>query len=50
MITEAKNLGLINEEIFSIIVITILLVTLITPILLNISFKDSVKKENPVNA
>ncbi len=43
MIDEAKELGLINSEVFSIILITILLVTLITPILLHISF--STKKE-----
>ena len=31
----------INEEIFSIVIITVLLVTLITPILLNYSFKKN---------
>jgi len=42
MADEAKKIGLINEEIFSIVIITVLLVTLITPILLHFSFK---KKE-----
>lgn len=45
MITEAKELGLINEEVFSIIVITVLLVTLITPVLLNLSFHKAPKEE-----
>ena len=39
MIDEAKRIGLINEEIFSIIVITVFLVTFITPILLYLSFQ-----------
>lgn len=40
MADEAKKIGLINEEIFSIVIITVLLVTLITPILLHYSFKS----------
>ncbi len=36
---EAKKIGLINEEVFSIVIITVMLVTLITPILLHYSFK-----------
>lgn len=39
MASEAKKIGIINEEIFSIVIITVLLVTLITPILLHYSFK-----------
>ncbi len=39
MADEAKKIGLINEEIFSIVILTVLLVTLITPILLHYSFK-----------
>lgn len=39
MMDEAKKIGLISEEIFSIIVITVFLVTFITPILLHLSFK-----------
>jgi len=45
MANEAKKLALINEEIFSIIIITVLLVTLITPILLHYSFKIKNKNE-----
>lgn len=37
----AKGNGLINEEVFSIVVITVMLVTLITPILLHYSFKKN---------
>lgn len=40
MIDEAKKIGLITEEVFSIIVITVFLVTIITPILLHLSFKN----------
>lgn len=40
MIDEAKKIGLITEEVFSIIVITVFLVTFITPILLHLSFKS----------
>lgn len=52
MIDEAKKIGLINEEIFSIIVITVFLVTFITPILLHLSFKnkESIIKEDEVSA
>ncbi len=48
MANEAKKLELINEEAFSIVLITILLVTLITPILLHYSFekKNIVEGEN----
>ena len=48
MADEAKKIGLINEEIFSIVIITVLLVTLITPILLHYSFKtkNSLEIEN----
>lgn len=45
MANEAKKLALINEEIFSIIIITVLLVTMITPILLHYSFKTKEDKE-----
>ena len=45
MANEAKKLALINEEIFSIIIITVLLVTMITPILLHYSFKTKENKE-----
>lgn len=44
MANEAKKIELINEEAFSIIIITVLLVTVITPILLHYSFKG--KNEN----
>jgi len=47
MIDEAKRIGLINEEIFSIIVITVFLVTFITPILLHLSFR---KQKEPIEA
>ena len=36
---EAKKISLINDEVFSIVIITVMLVTLITPILLQYSFK-----------
>lgn len=36
---EAKTINLINEEVFSIVIITVMLVTLITPILLHYSFE-----------
>lgn len=39
MADTAKKINLINEEVFSIVIITVMLVTLITPILLNYSFK-----------
>ena len=42
---EAKKVGLINEEVFSIVIITVMLVTLITPILLNYSFRRNNKIE-----
>lgn len=45
MADEAKKIGLINEEIFSIVIITVLLVTLITPILLHASFIKKDKLE-----
>lgn len=41
MADEAKKINLINEEVFSIIIITVMLVTLITPILLHYSFKKN---------
>lgn len=41
---EAKKINLINEEVFSIVIITVMLVTLITPVLLHYSFK----KNNPI--
>lgn len=44
MANEAKKIGLINEEAFSIVIITVLLVTIITPVLLHYSFKS--KNEN----
>lgn len=51
MIDEAKQLGMINEEVFSIIVITIFLVTFITPILLHLSFrKEKTEEQKEVNA
>lgn len=42
---EAKKTNLINEEIFSIVIITVMLVTLITPILLHYSFKRNHEKD-----
>lgn len=42
---EAQKIGLINEEIFSIVIITVLLVTFITPILLHYSFEKKVNVE-----
>lgn len=39
MAEEAEKIGLIDEKIFSLVIITVLLVTLITPILLHCSFK-----------
>lgn len=41
MADEAKKINLINEETFSIVIITVMLVTLITPILLHYSFKKN---------
>lgn len=38
MIEEAKNMGLIDNEVFTIILFTVILVTFISPILLQISF------------
>ncbi|MBO5478445.1 MAG: cation:proton antiporter [Clostridia bacterium] len=50
MIDEAKQIGMINEEVFSIIVITVFLVTFITPILLHLSFrKEKSEKLEEVN-
>lgn len=47
---EAKTINLINEEVFSIVIITVMLVTLITPILLHYSFerKNNILT-NPMN-
>jgi len=50
MIDEAKNKGLINDEIFTIILLTVVFVTFIAPILLQLSFfisdkLDQKKKE-----
>lgn len=47
MANEAKKMNLINEEIFSIVIITVMLVTLITPVLLHYSFerKNRVEEE-----
>ena len=42
---EAKKTNLINEEVFSIVIITVMLVTLITPILLHYSFKRNSNQE-----
>lgn len=39
MADEAEKVGLIDENVFSIVIITVLLVTLITPILLHCSFR-----------
>lgn len=41
---EAKKINLINEEAFSIVIITVMLVTLITPVLLHYSFKKNEKE------
>ena len=41
MVEEALRIGIINNEVFTIIVISILLVTLISPILFTLSFKPS---------
>lgn len=38
---EAEKIGLINEEVFSIVIITVMLVTLITPLLLHYSFNKT---------
>ena len=38
---EAKKINLINEEVFSIVIITVTLVTIITPIMLHYSFKKN---------
>lgn len=40
---EAKKINLINEEAFSIVIITVMLVTLITPIMLHYSFRTTEK-------
>ena len=48
MANEAKKISLINEEIFSIVIITVLLVTLITPKLLNYSFQTKNKIEENI--
>ena len=45
MANEAKKIDLINEEVFSIVIITVMLVTLITPILLHYSFKTNNKEK-----
>ncbi len=50
MANEAKKLSLINEEIFSIIIITVLLVTMITPVLLHYSFKTKETKNESLNS
>ncbi len=49
MADEAKKLGLINEEIFSIVIITVLLVTIITPMLLHYSFMKNTVIEDAKN-
>lgn len=41
---EAKKINLINEEVFSIVIITVMLVTLITPVLLHYSFEKNEKE------
>ena len=41
MAAEAQKMNLINEEVFSIVIITVILVTLIAPILLHYSFKKN---------
>lgn len=41
MANEAKKINLINEEVFSIVIITVMLITLITPILLHYSFEKN---------
>lgn len=46
---EAKKINLINEEVFSIVIITVMLVTLVTPILLNYSFKKNNKETEKVS-
>ena len=40
MVEEALSLNIINYEVFSIVVVSILLITLVSPILFNISFKS----------
>lgn len=45
MAAEAKKINLINEEVFSIVIITVMLVTLITPVLLHYSFEKNNKIE-----
>lgn len=45
MVDEAKRIGMINEEVFSIIVITVFLVTFITPVLLHLSFRKQKVEE-----
>ena len=49
MAAEAKKINLINDEVFSIVIITVMLVTLITPILLHYSFKRNDKIEESKN-
>lgn len=44
----AKEIQLINEEVFSIVVITVMFVTLITPILLHYSFQKSHRLEEAI--
>lgn len=48
MADEAEKVGLIDENVFSIVIITVLLVSLITPILLHCSFrrKNRIEGEN----
>lgn len=46
---EAKKINLINEEVFSIVIITVMLVTIVTPILLNYSFKKNNKETEKVS-
>ena len=41
---EAKKINLISEEVFSIVIITVMLVTLITPVLLHYSFERNNKE------
>lgn len=48
MADEAKKVNLINDEVFSIVIIMVLLVTLITPLLLHYSFekRNNLETEN----
>lgn len=48
MANEAKKIYLINEEVFSIVIITVMLVTLITPVLLHYSFNKNNKGKEKV--